>query len=105
MATHNPATRKSSRVRHVVLVVDNDERLHTMNPVAVNSEMSLEFDLDGRLISAGSVVIYNCQTGCGPDTETGVGLRFTDISSKDRSFISEFVKNEVMKGITSEGSW
>ena len=73
--------------------------LHTMNPVSVNSEVSLEFDLNGRLISAGSVIIYNCQAGCGPDAETGVGLRFTDISKRDRNFISEFVKNEVMKGI------
>ena len=78
--------------------------LHTMNPVAVNSEVSLAFDLNGRLITAGSVVIYNCQTGCGPDTETGIGLRFTDISKGDRSFISEFVKSEVMKGIASSGS-
>ncbi len=78
--------------------------LHTMNPVTVNSEMSLEFDLNGRLISAGSVVIYNCQSGCGPDTETGIGLRFTDISNGDRNFISEFVKDEVMKGIASARS-
>jgi two-component system chemotaxis response regulator CheY len=78
--------------------------LHTMNPVSVNSKLSLEFDLNGLQISAGSVVIYNCQAGCGPDEETGIGLRFIDISPDDRNRISDFVRNEVMKGVSAADS-
>ncbi len=73
--------------------------LRTMNPLAVNSQISLEFDLNGRAIAAGSVVVYNCQAGCGPNDETGIGLRFVDISARDKKYISDFVKDELMKGI------
>ncbi len=73
--------------------------LRTMNPVTVNSKISLEFDLNGRAIAAETVVVYNCQAGCGPDLETGIGLRFLDISPKDQNVIREFIKSEVMKNI------
>lgn len=74
--------------------------LHTMNPVSVNSGISLEFDLNGRAIAAETVVLYNCQSGCGPGRETGIGLRFVDIAPKDQDSIREFIRSEVTKGIT-----
>jgi CheY-like chemotaxis protein len=73
--------------------------LRTMNPVSINSEISLELDLHGKSIAAETVVVYNCQAGCGPDRETGIGLRFVDISARDQDIIRDFIKNEVMKNI------
>ncbi len=73
--------------------------LRTMNPVSVNSEITLEFDLNGRAIAAETVVLYNCQAGGGSCPESGVGLRFVDISPNDRDIIREFIRNEVMKDI------
>ncbi len=75
--------------------------LRTMNPVSVNSEISLEFELNGRSIAADTVVLYNCQARGGPCEESGIGLRFVDISRKDQDVIRQFIKNEVMKGIPS----
>lgn len=73
--------------------------LRTMNPVSVNSEMSVEFDLNGRAIAVETVVVYNCQGRGGSCEEPGVGLRFVDISSQDRNMIRDFIMNEVMKGL------
>lgn len=73
--------------------------LRTMSPVPVNSEMSVEFDLNGRAIAAETVVVYNCQGRGGPCEEPGVGLRFVDISFNDRNIIREFIMNEVMKDL------
>jgi CheY-like chemotaxis protein len=73
--------------------------LRTMNPVPVNSEMSVEFDLNGRAIAADTVVVYNCQGRGGPCEEPGVGLRFVDISFNDRNIIREFIMSEVMKDL------
>jgi CheY-like chemotaxis protein/Tfp pilus assembly protein PilZ len=78
--------------------------LRTMNPVSVNSELSVEFDLNGRAVIAESKVIYNCQAGCGPDREKGVGLQFVDISPGDQNAIREFVRNEIMNGLVSIGA-
>ena len=75
--------------------------LRTMNPVSANSEISLEFELNGRSIAADTVVLYNCQARGGPCEESGIGLRFVDISRKDQDVIRQFIKNEVMKGIPS----
>lgn len=73
--------------------------LRTMSPVAVHSGISLEFNLNGRPIAADTTVLYNCQKGCGPKMETGVGLRFIDISRKDKDVINEFIKGEVTKDL------
>ena len=78
--------------------------LRTMSPAPVNTPLSLEFDVNGTSVIAEGVVIYNCQSGCGPDSEKGLGLRFVDIADKDRDLISEFVKKEVMKGIDATGT-
>lgn len=75
--------------------------LRTMSPVAVNSRLSLEFDLNGHSISADGVVLYNCQAGppCG---EPGIGLRFTDLAPGDQAILRRFIRNEVVKGIALE---
>lgn len=73
--------------------------LRTMNPVSPNSEISLEFELNGRSITADTVVLYNCQVRGGRCEESGIGLRFVDISRKDQEVIRQFIKTEVMKGI------
>ncbi len=78
--------------------------LRTMSPVSVNSEISLEFDLNGHTVAAETRVLYNCQSGCGPDRETGIGLRFVEIAPKDQDSIREFIRSEVMKGLPGVNS-
>ncbi len=73
--------------------------LRTMSPVSVNSEISLEFDLNGRTVAAETRVLYNCQSGCGPNRETGIGLRFVQIDPRDQDSIREFIRNEMVKGL------
>lgn len=75
--------------------------LRTMNPVSVNSVLSLEFALNDRAVIADTKVIYNCQDGCGPDREKGVGLQFVDISTADKDAITEFIRDEIMNGLAS----
>lgn len=78
--------------------------LRTMNPVSENTQICLEFDLNGRSIAAETVVLYNCQAHGGSCDESGIGLRFVEISPKDQDTIRQFIHNEVMKGIPSARS-
>jgi CheY-like chemotaxis protein len=76
--------------------------LRTPHAVSVDATLSLQFDLGGRSISTSAQVLYNCGAGQGPYREPGIGLRFLDISSKDQEFIRQFVKDDVMRGISHD---
>lgn len=109
--------RSCMRVRTTQPVKVNDERhdtfygaytldlsergmfLRTVNPAPVQAALSLEIDLNGRVIPAEAEVLYACKEGAGPYHESGLGLRFSRIGSKDQEFLRKFIQNEVMRGI------
>ena len=73
--------------------------LRTTTPVAVNTHLSLQFDLGQALIAAEAIVVYNSLTGGGSIHEPGMGLEFARISQKDRDLIRQFIRSEVTQGI------
>ncbi len=89
---------------YTLALSDGGMFLRTMNPLSVNTELSLELNLNGRTIAADAVVLYNCQAGCGPDLESGIGLRFVDIAPRDQDFIRQFIWDDIMKGIALAGN-
>lgn len=75
--------------------------LRTISLASVHARLSLQLDLDGRIIPTEAEVLYNCREGEGPYQEAGVGLKFNRIEPKDQEFLRKFIKAEVMRGITS----
>jgi len=73
--------------------------LRTMTPVAINTRLLLQIDLDGRLIITEAEVLYNCKAGEEPYKEPGVGLKFTRIDPKDQEYIRYCIMQEVTQGI------
>jgi CheY-like chemotaxis protein len=73
--------------------------LRTTAPVAVNTHLSLQFDLGHALIAVEAVVVYSSLTGGGTISEPGMGLEFVRITQKDRDLIRRFIRSEVTQGI------
>jgi len=73
--------------------------LWTTTPAAVNTHLSLQFDLGHALIAVEAIVVYSSLTGGGSIHEPGMGLEFVRISQKDRDLIRQFIRSEVTQGI------
>jgi DNA-binding response OmpR family regulator len=73
--------------------------LRTGTPAALNTRLSLQIDLNGRIVPLEAAVIYSDRTGRGQYREPGMGLGFVRIEPKDRECIRQFIMHEVMRGI------
>jgi len=75
--------------------------LRTRSPAAVDTRLSLQMDVNGRIIEAEAVVIYSDLTGGTSHQEPGMGLEFVRIAEKDREIIRQFITDEIMRDITA----
>lgn len=73
--------------------------LRTWSPVDLNTRLSLQIDLNGRIVTVEAAVIYSDRTGKGQYHEPGMGLGFVRIEPKDQESIRQFIRNEVTRGI------
>lgn len=73
--------------------------LQTPEPVGKNAHISLELDLNGRIISVEAVVAYSNTTPGGPYQQTGMGLEFVQIKLRDQEYIREFIRTKITRGI------
>jgi CheY-like chemotaxis protein len=73
--------------------------LRTRSPASAKTRLSLQFDLNGRLIAAEATVLYNYRAGGGSDHEPGMGLEFVRIAPIDREFIQQFIRAQLTRGI------
>lgn len=78
--------------------------LRTMKPAPENSRLSIRINLNGLVIAAEAMVVYNCPPNSGPYKESGMGLEFTRIAPKDRELIRKFIGSEVLRGILPENN-
>jgi c-di-GMP-binding flagellar brake protein YcgR len=76
--------------------------LRTMKPAPEQSRLSIRINLNGLIIAAEAVVVYNCAQNSGPYKESGMGLEFTRIAPKDQELIRRFIGSEVLRGIMPE---
>jgi CheY-like chemotaxis protein len=72
--------------------------LRTTTPVAINTRLSLQFDLNGDIIGVEAIVVYNSLSGGASHHEPGMGLKFVRIVPKDQELIRQFIRNEVTRG-------
>jgi DNA-binding response OmpR family regulator len=74
--------------------------LRTWTPAALNTRLSLQIDLNGRLVPLEAAVLYSDRTGKGHYHEPGMGLGFVQIDKKDRECIRQFIMHEIERGIS-----
>jgi hypothetical protein len=59
----------------------------------------VRIDLSGTEVRAKAVVLYSSAQGDGPTGEPGMGMKFVDISDRDRGMIRRFIKEQLVKDI------
>ena len=77
--------------------------ISTLNPRPVDAVMPITIFLRDREIPVKAVVLYQYAVGTGPHQEPGMGMRFTEISDKDRILIRAYIKDELTKDIDARG--
>lgn len=65
-------------------------------------QVALEFVIGGRAIKADGAVIYTRRKDTGPFAELGMAVKFTRLVAEDREFITQFVRDEVTRGIVTD---
>lgn len=73
--------------------------LQTPEPAGKNARISLEIDLNGRIIAVEAVVAYSNKTPGGPYQQTGMGLEFVQIKLRDQEYIREYIRTKITRGI------
>jgi len=72
------------------------------DPYPRNEQLAIQINLNGRTISVDTVVLYSHAHGNGPFKEPGMGLKFLRILQQDQLCIRQFIREEVMSGITTK---
>jgi CheY-like chemotaxis protein len=74
--------------------------LHATKPTPVNTQLSLQIDLNRMIIPVEAMVVYSYRTPTGPYLQGGMGLKFLKIDPQDQGYIRQFIREEVMRGMT-----
>jgi CheY-like chemotaxis protein len=73
--------------------------VRTRHPFSVKTRFPVTITINGTVINADAKVIYSFAEGEGPGGEPGMGLFFTDISSRDQQILQNYIEHEVTKGL------
>jgi hypothetical protein len=85
----------------VTALSENGLFIRTRHPRPVNTRLSVTFPLGDRSVTARAIVLYTSSPAAGPTKEPGMGMRFCELSSRDRQLIQEFIKDELMRDVVS----
>jgi CheY-like chemotaxis protein len=70
-----------------------------LKPYNRDERLTIEMNVNGRIVPAEAAVLYSHRFGDGPFREPGMGLTFLRISSEDQNYIRRFIHDEVTRGI------
>ncbi len=74
--------------------------IRTREPHNQNEHISLEININGRVIPVEAMVLYSHRHDDGPFAEPGMGLKFLNIAPEDHAFIKGFIRDDVMKEVS-----
>src|SRR5271169_5982371 len=66
--------------------------IRTHEPHSRNEHVTVEININGRVISAEATVLYSHRHYDGPFAEPGMGLKFLNMASEDNIFIRKFIR-------------
>ena len=93
-----------SDAAHTLDLSERGMFLRTLKPAPESTRLAIRINLNGLIIAAEVVVVYNCLPNAGPYKESGMGLEFTRIAPKDQELIRRFIGSEVLRGILPENN-
>lgn len=73
--------------------------IRTLKPAVVNDQITLQFTLAGRTITADAVVLYSHTYGQGPFKEPGMGVKFVRIPAADQAAVRDYIRAAVTSGL------
>lgn len=73
--------------------------LRTLSPRSKDEFIPVSMFINGRVIRAEAVVLYSIAMGAGEFREPGMGLKFVDIAEADRSFLRDFIREQLIADI------
>jgi CheY-like chemotaxis protein len=73
--------------------------LRTLSPLRVDEVVPISMFINDREIKAKAVVLYSMAMAAGKFTEPGMGLKFVDIAEKDRDFVRDFIREQLIADI------
>jgi len=76
--------------------------IRTLDPFDQNAQIAVDLDIKGRLISADATVLYNRRFNNKPLMEQGMAVKFIRMHGEDRQVLSQFIHEEVTRGIIVE---
>ncbi len=74
--------------------------VRTREPHDRNEHVTVEMNINGRVIPAEATVLYSHRYGDGPFSEPGMGLKFLRMAPEDHAFIREFIREDVMREVS-----
>jgi hypothetical protein len=89
----------SQRAESVTALSEGGLFIRTRYPQPRNTITPVRIDLNGEEIRAKAAVLYSSSGNEGPSGEPGMGLRFIEISDRDRGLLRRFIKDQLTKGI------
>jgi twitching motility two-component system response regulator PilH len=73
--------------------------LRTLSQRSKDEIIPITLFINGREIRAKAVVLYSMTMEAGEFKEPGMGLKFVDIAEKDRDFLRNFIREQLVAGI------
>ena len=73
--------------------------IKSLTPEPVNMVIPLKLFINDRVIRAAAVVLYSSTKIGGQHKEPGMGMKFVTISTEDRAFVRDYIKEQISKGL------
>ncbi len=74
--------------------------IKSLTPEPVNMVIPLKLFINDRVIRATAVVLYSSTKIGGQHKEPGMGMKFVTISTEDRAFVRDYIKEQISKGLS-----
>lgn len=97
-----PSSGGAVSAEFVTALSENGVYVQTLGPRPIKSIQPVSMIINERQINVRAVVLYCYGVGSGPFKEPGMGMKFVEIADADRSFIKDFITEQLTQDITSQ---
>lgn len=89
----------TERTEYAAAISEGGLYIRTRYPQPQNTVTPVRIVLEGGEVKATAVVLYSYSKNEGPYQEAGMGIKFLEISARDRDLIRTFIKDQLTKDI------
>lgn len=87
------------RTEYATAISEGGLYVRTLYPQPINTVTQIKIVIDGEEVRAKATVLYSFALSEGPFREPGMGMKFIEISEKDRRIIKAFIHSRITDGI------